>query len=506
MGISIWVLLILLFTTANFNLDFGSWEEDPDNNFLLFISVLNLLCLDSGFSSFSFFGIWWWWWRWRWRWGGGGGGSNGGGRSSKKLKQKKIPQRGLGVAQLEKIRLEEQQQKDVVAGVSSPCFVIPVPPPPHHHHHRQSSSSSPFPSPSIDLSSTTSLFGTPPPGPLPTLDLLVPPPPPPPPPSFQTITTIYGSRQVASGSSSGGRAVADTVNTFTGQGHYSSMWNEWNYNGDVPRLDHGLPCRTHLQNDASYPIWPSSSPVMIDRKQPHSSTMVNVPSFTSSSSGLGFPMELPSNQSFCSNNNYTPPSPWPEEEKMVGIKRPWPFSLDNLPFPSNLPSITQPIYRPEEPSLCGNSNGNGSIFKLEPGDCSISEDTPGSTALHTNWRGTMSAELNDKNGIKENGTLQGDFLTLGPPATSSSSMGFKSKKHQAIASIPSHYPIPEFDLQSSMQASIEEPLLRPGGSSIEQQQQPIHNFFPAKGQCVATTKNDHMRVEAGDTVDLNLKL
>jgi len=33
-------------------------------------------------------------------------------RSSKKSKQKKVPQRGLGVAQLEKIRLEEQQKRD----------------------------------------------------------------------------------------------------------------------------------------------------------------------------------------------------------------------------------------------------------------------------------------------------------------------------------------------------------------------------------------------------------
>lgn len=45
-----------------------------------------------------------------------GGGANGGGsitaRSCKKLKQKKIPQRGLGVAQLERLRLEEQQKKN----------------------------------------------------------------------------------------------------------------------------------------------------------------------------------------------------------------------------------------------------------------------------------------------------------------------------------------------------------------------------------------------------------
>lgn len=54
------------------------------------------------------------------------GGCTGGGvaRSSKKLKQKKVPQRGLGVAQLEKIRLEEQQKRDAIfqvpCGINSP--------------------------------------------------------------------------------------------------------------------------------------------------------------------------------------------------------------------------------------------------------------------------------------------------------------------------------------------------------------------------------------------------
>ncbi|CAI9763502.1 unnamed protein product [Fraxinus pennsylvanica] len=41
--------------------------------------------------------------------GGGGGVDDGGGSRSKKTKQKKVPRRGLGVAQLEKLRLEEQQ-------------------------------------------------------------------------------------------------------------------------------------------------------------------------------------------------------------------------------------------------------------------------------------------------------------------------------------------------------------------------------------------------------------
>lgn len=44
--------------------------------------------------------------------GGGGGGGSSSARSCKKLKQKKIPQRGLGVAKLERLRLEELQKKN----------------------------------------------------------------------------------------------------------------------------------------------------------------------------------------------------------------------------------------------------------------------------------------------------------------------------------------------------------------------------------------------------------
>jgi hypothetical protein len=47
-------------------------------------------------------------------------------RASKKNKPKKIPQRGLGVAQLEKLRLEEQKKTEG-GGVSS----VLVPPPAH---------------------------------------------------------------------------------------------------------------------------------------------------------------------------------------------------------------------------------------------------------------------------------------------------------------------------------------------------------------------------------------
>ncbi|KAK9150349.1 hypothetical protein Syun_008658 [Stephania yunnanensis] len=55
------------------------------------------------------------------------------------------------------------------------------------------------------------------------------------------------------------------------------------------------------------------------------------------SSGLNLQIEPPSNQSYTSN--FTAPL-WHEEYKMIGMKRQWPFSLDNPPGPllnSNFP-------------------------------------------------------------------------------------------------------------------------------------------------------------------------
>ena len=89
--------------------------------------------------------------------GSGGGGGSGGigsvGRSSKKPKQKKVPQRGLGVAQLEKIRLEEQQKRDAAAMLSSPCSVPStkssyLPLPIQNLHHSNQPPSPPIPLPS----------------------------------------------------------------------------------------------------------------------------------------------------------------------------------------------------------------------------------------------------------------------------------------------------------------------------------------------------------------------
>lgn len=60
------------------------------------------------------------------------------GKSSRKPKQKKVPQRGLGVAQLERIIIEEQQRKEAEASVSpTKSSSLPLLSIPNFHHSNQ---------------------------------------------------------------------------------------------------------------------------------------------------------------------------------------------------------------------------------------------------------------------------------------------------------------------------------------------------------------------------------
>ncbi|XP_039022909.1 uncharacterized protein LOC120155424 [Hibiscus syriacus] len=130
-------------------------------------------------------------------------------RSSKKKRPKKVPRRALGVAQLEKMRLEEEQKKDLIFR-----------------------------------------------------------------PSFSVVCN---------------------GNTF-----------------GVPLIDGHRP-------------WG----LMLRGQQP-SFSIVNLSSRTSSSTSvMNFQMELPSNQSYY--KNFKPLLP--EHDKVIGMKRPYPFSLDNAPSP-----------------------------------------------------------------------------------------------------------------------------------------------------------------------------
>ncbi|KAJ0725880.1 putative SPEAR family protein [Helianthus annuus] len=295
--------------------------------------------------------------------GGGGGSSH---RSSKKLKHKKVPQRGMGVAQLEKI-ISEQRQKNQ---------------------------------------------------------------------------------------------------------------NPQSHGLDHPRFTAGFTANLGgFSYESNPPFWSPAPNLMLQRsqqlQQPFSSSMVNVPtgtSSTSSSSVLNFQMEPPSNQSYY-GNNYHPL--WQEEEKMVGMKRPYPFLLENRPMPSfhgRFPSAyVSPISGSDESASCG----NGGTTSIELAHPYFRENASSSSA---------KSDAITMKFIEENQVLSRDFLKLAPPQAPQSNSSLKEKLYQNDQSEdPSH-------------------LSGKGGSNLP----PFHGFFPAATTPMEQPENSNC--EAEESVDLNLKL
>ncbi|KAL7218335.1 hypothetical protein ACSBR2_011578 [Camellia fascicularis] len=394
----------------------------------------------------------------------GSSGGGGGNRSSKKLKQKKVPQRGLGVAQLEKIRLEEQQKKDalllsnsLLSPINSSCSAV------------QSQRTSNFwhnPS-QTNLSLPNLIFR--------------------PAPSIPNVDVLHPNHVPLSKPSNV---------SGLGQGNWPKLWNgEYNLEGENNRLDHnGFAFRSNLNLPyESNPIWPP--PNVIQRtlqfqQLPSSSSMVNVSPGTSSSSEINYhQIEPPSNQSFY-GNNYTPL--WHEEEKMVGMKRPYPFPPDNPPgpsFPCKFPPIfVPPFTRSDESASCG----NGGTVNNEPNNPIFREGPSSSTVL---------CELNPMKVVKENGNLNGDFLTLASPATALPQSSSKYK-HPSLYQTPYTQELSE--LQSlPHQGSAEDPIHYPGPPK-----QPLYSFFPpAKARIdQATTTVNGCNGEVREKLGLDLKL
>lgn len=251
--------------------------------------------------------------------GGGGGGS----RSSKKAKQKKIPQRGLGVAKLEEMRLEEQQKK-----ATSACIVLPLPQQHHQqasipfplpqHHHQQPSNPFPLPPLSTDLSPifTSSM-------PVSGLDLYSPAPPTPPP--FPHDVNAHLSFPPMWSSTD-----------FSHDGLHEGRRMEPMFPFRPPPLLHNDPnsfWRSSMQRKQNQQHLPQPSSMVsqfpcflylhlflygwmvgiLTGKHDVGQLQVNVLSSPPSSSGVNnLQMEPPSNQSYCSNSM----PPWPEEERV----------------------------------------------------------------------------------------------------------------------------------------------------------------------------------------------
>ncbi|WCJ32230.1 hypothetical protein M5689_013668 [Euphorbia peplus] len=353
-------------------------------------------------------------------------------RSSKKQqKQKKVPQRGLGVAQLEKIRLEEQQKK-IDLKSSSPSPPLPI----SNNHHPISIPTYNTTIPDDIISSPNSIL------------------------RLQNNIDIYNNSNI------------NAVPLGWHQG--PKVWNsscEFNFEKEnCEVVDPGLAFRLSRESN---PIWPLHS--LMQRSHYHQSppTMMNVSSRSSSSSSLvNLHMELPSNQ----NNSYAA-ALWPEEElKMVGMKRSYPFSLENSTnYHCKLPTFG----RSEESSSSFAIHGHTTINPNFRGPSSC--DSWVSERKQTNWK---------KNKKLENGDFNADFLTLSPPASSqihnSQSFDFSSLPYQGI---------------------IEDEIDEAGnGNGV---QHPFYSFLPPaiiqSGQPITTC---HASADFGENViiDLNLKL
>ncbi|MCL7046384.1 hypothetical protein MKW94_000971 [Papaver nudicaule] len=220
-----------------------------------------------------------------------------------------------------------------------------------------------------------------------------------------------------------------------------------------------------------------------------------VPTSLSSSGRGNIQMEPPSNQSFY--NNYAASQLWPEEDKMVGMKRPWPFAMDNPPlssFPYKLPHFGPPqVYRIDEPSSCV----NGRMFNFEPGNTFFREGPSNSAPPLLVERRRSSFELNPTKGSTKEaaGVLERDFLTLGPSPTNSS-LTISKAKHPLVFPVPPHQEFAEFDIPPFQMYNEQE------------HHQPPYSFFPPKGQHVSsmTSISKDQRGEIGENLDLNLRL
>ncbi|KAK6946658.1 Plant transcription factor NOZZLE [Dillenia turbinata] len=418
-----------------------------------------------------------------------GGGCNSGGvrSSSKRLKQKKIPQRGLGVAQLEKIRIEEQQKKEAALAAiltssstiptisSSSCFSIPLP----NYHHNKPSSSIPF-----SPSSPNSLLRSAPQ--IPNIDVG----------HSSNVSNFTNPTNGGNGGASGGFEIGWSSIPVPRCTNFSKLWNPCENIHDLEshKLDQGTTFHSNLPtNEPNNTVWPL--PHLMHRAQQFQqpSSMVNVSSGTSSSSAMDFQMEPPSNQSFYGNFTHM----WPVEEKMVGLKRPYPFSLDNPPGPSfqcKFPTFVAPI-RSDESTSCG----NGGSFTLEQAN-QIFRDVP-----------SYSSVIYESNSKKSNKVVNfsGDFLSLAPPATSLSA-GVSKFKHSSAFQPTSHGDFSKYEtvpFHMMLKGSMEYPTHNHEPSGSIQQQQPFYSFFPpAKSQNgQATNHIDNYNGEL-EGVDLNLKL
>lgn len=383
-------------------------------------------------------------------------GSNNSIRSSKKHKQKKAPQRGLGVAQLEKIRIEEQQKRDATTifpsqatiSRSGSCFL----PAPLTNYHVQG-----------DFMPPNSIFRPVPPHPVQNVEV----------PSAGAFPLVNRARGC-------GLEIDRQSGAMIVPEHFPYMWNFPEYGGEIKTslVDPGsqLCSRPSLPMDSGWPSLGPARKVQYD----YPTLLTKASPVTSSAPSLNYQMEPPSNQSHY--GNYFPALPL--EEKMVGVKRSYPFSLENPPapyYPFRLPVLGHSNSTPDEP----HSRGNGNFSFREGPSCP-----------------PLVLEPNMSKSIKSSGTMGGEFLTLGPPATSTP---LELKQPSALLTLNDQN-VPDFE--SRAPEGFQEGLGFRQASNWRYQENPRYNFLPPSmvPNKQANTHMNNCDNDPGASIDLNLKL
>ncbi|MED6218771.1 hypothetical protein PIB30_029739 [Stylosanthes scabra] len=362
----------------------------------------------------------------------GSGNGSGGGRSSKKPKQKKVPQRGLGVAQLEKLRIEELQKKNAATIFS------------------QQQEGSVLSTKSTYMPLSIQNFhdsNQPPPRSQPEFRSV---------PVQQKVGTVPLTNSVGVGP-----AAMQFLPNFPYESNH--VWTLPNLGQRAPQFHYQLP--SSMAN---------VSPAGISSAPPPP-----VPNFS---------REPPSNQN-CNDNGLL----GRQGEKIIGVKRPYPFCLDAPPVPafnyklhpfSDMQTNAATLY-----ASGFNYDASNSTLRELPSCCA------------------SNSELNSRKRKKQSENFNGDFLSLAPP-TPTSCPPSRMKPFSPFLAFPNQ-DYPEFQSQS-FQGTIEDQVPPPQPCNrFNQPPQPFYCFFPPAasesqiGQTTARTQNVN-GVE--EDVDLNLKL
>ncbi|KAJ9136074.1 hypothetical protein P3X46_033186 [Hevea brasiliensis] len=389
--------------------------------------------------------------------GGCGGYSGGyGGESiySKKPKRQRVPKRGPGVAELEKILREQEKRPDLDKAKNEGFSLVSLPPCSYQPQSPLLPSPNSLPTPVPSFAPNPNNF-TPP-----------------------TTTTFYANNSDSNPPSGGGRSgvhIAGSGVVLPEHALLPTMWNSCEPNGEIggSRSASGIPLSIPLSNGCNNHFFPS--PSLMQRSQHSPPSMKNlfphpvVTSLaTSSSAGPCHGREPPSNQT---RHHYT--NAWPEEDKAKMMIPPVP------PFRYQAPTFSPQMNGLDSSLSCGGH----SIINLEPCD-TISREMKSGSSSEPNIRKCKSTDT---------GADNGNFLLFGSPTT-------PSIQNQRERSKFSLFPFQENNGDSQHMAAQ--------GGSV--QNKTFYSFLLPSKQ-IGTVETDfglnNERIETrGDGIDLNLRL